>query len=273
MDSEHTEISVFFCRFRADLDLALSPVFTWNLAEKLPQFWVMTFSLSSPEFWRKKIFFKGRPFFLWSTFSFRCCEQTVVPVVVFLFLLLWTNLKGGGSGTLFVGSEWFQIFKFVIRPLCSSVPNHACQHLKMPNWEISYSKLNSWEVSPKKPRSCFYCLNNYCYLLMLIHITKILTLPFQVLAILATKKQTNSIKQSFYFGYGIYHYQVTGNIVTVSYTSLTLGIKNHALMLQYIQSSRRFPKILNDKSRLKYHSTTSTLTRLAAPQKIFCPPA
>ena len=49
--------------------------------------------------------------------------------------------------------------------------------------------------------SGFYCLNNYCYLLMLIHFTKILTLPFQILAVLVTKRNTNQIKQSFYFGF------------------------------------------------------------------------
>ena len=50
--------------------------------------------------------------------------------------------------------------------------------------------------------ACFYCWCNYCYLLMLVHITKILTLPFQVLAVLASNRQTNLLKQSFYFGYG-----------------------------------------------------------------------
>ena len=59
---------------------------------------------------------------------------------------------------------------------------------------------------------------------MLVHVTEILTLPFQILAVLAAKNRL--IKSSSLFI--LIRYQVTGNISTGLYTSLTHRIKSHA---------------------------------------------
>ena len=61
-------------------------------------------------------------------------------------------------------------------------------------------------------------------------------------------------------------FQVTGNIGTVSYTSLTHGIKSQGTFI----AAESFKKILNDKSEISFNHVYFNQTR-SPPEKIFAP--
>ena len=92
---------------------------------------------------------------------------------------------------------------------------------------------------------------------MLVRITKILTLLFQVLAVLAIKRQRNQIKQSLFW----IRYQVTGSISIVSYTSLTHSIESHTTL----SAADAFQKIPKDKSEISFNHVYFNQTR--SPQR------
>ena len=97
---------------------------------------------------------------------------------------------------------------------------------------------------------------------MLVHVTEVLTLPFQILPVLAAKNRL--IKSSSLFI--LIRYQVTGDISTGLYTSLTHRIKSHATF----SAADAFQKLLNDKNEISFNHVYLNQTS-SPPEKVFAP--